>query len=102
MNVIPDALNWTLLFFSLSGMAFMLRSMSRKLGEALRVKKYYTLYTVSILLFAISTVGILFSYSGGPLVYAFKFLFLAGALIMVCTTVRYWGWIVPEMFKANK
>ena len=102
MNIFPDALNWTLLFFSLSGMAFMLRSMSRKLGDALKVKKYYLLYDVSIVLFAISAAGILLSYSDGIGPVVFRLLFLAAALLMVGATVRYWGWIVPEMLKANK
>ncbi len=102
MNVFPDALNWSLLFFSLSGMAYMLRSMSRKLGEALRMKKYYRLYDASIVLFVVSTAGIIVSNSDGNWPAIFRLLFLAGALLMVGATTRYWGWIVPEMFKANK
>jgi hypothetical protein len=99
VNSFPDGLNWALLFFSLSGMALMLRSLSRKLGEALHMKKYYRLFMLSILFFMASAAWLLMN---GPDDLWPGLLFLVGAMLMVGVTVRYWGWIVPEMLRPNK
>jgi len=99
VNAFPDGLSWALLFCSLSGMALMLRPLSRKLGEALHMKQYYRLYVLSILLFIVSVLWMLLSVQDGLWS---GLLFLGGALLTVGVTVRYWGWIVPEMFRPNK
>lgn len=102
MSALPDALGWTLLLMSMSGTALMLRSLSRRLGEALKMRKYYLLYDASIAIFAGSAAWILLSHSRGGWAVAPRLLFLAGSALMVGVTARYWGWIVPEMLKAIK
>ena len=102
MNALTEALNWSFMFISLSFTALFLRSLGRKLGEALKVKKYYLLYDVSIILFIISIIGILTTGSDSSPAVASRFLFLISAILVVCVTIRYWGWIVPEMLKAGK
>jgi hypothetical protein len=96
VNTALYIINWGLLFLSLSGMAILLRALSRKLGEALHMKKYYYLYDASILIFvaaaALGTLG-----QGWA-----AWIFLGGAVLMLGTTLRYWGWIFPEIFKASK
>jgi hypothetical protein len=76
----------------------MLRSLSRRLGEALRMKKYYFLYDASIAVFTISLALILLGVAALPA----RLLFVAGAALIAGTTVRYWGWIIPEILKRSK
>jgi len=54
VNALPDMLNWVLLFMTLSAMAVMLRELSRRLGDALRTKKYYFLYDGGVAVLAVS------------------------------------------------
>jgi hypothetical protein len=96
-----DTLNWVFLFISLSGMALMLRALSMRLGEALRMKKYYFLYDFSVAIFAVSAAIILLN-PDGPWPLGARLLFLLGTALMVGVTVRYWGWILPEILKHSK
>ncbi len=102
MNAFPDVLNWVLLFITLSATALMLRALSRRLGEALHMKKYYFLYDASVIVLIAALALILLSYPEGALSLPGRSLFLAGTLLMAGTTGRYWGWIIPEIFKRSK
>ncbi|AFC99995.1 hypothetical protein Mtc_1242 [Methanocella conradii HZ254] len=99
MSGVLEFLNWASLFVALSGMALLLRALSRRLGEALRMKKYYLLYDASIALMALSLILIISGLFSGLLS---RLLFLSGAVLMVGTTMRYWWWIVPEIFKPGQ
>lgn len=99
MNAFLDALNWVLLFMALSGIALMLRALSRKLGEALHMKKYYHMYEACIVIFGASAATVLWNYPDGPWALPARLLFLAGAGLMVGVTIRYWAWILPEIFR---
>lgn len=101
MSPFLDTLNWILLFMGLSGMALMLRSLSRRLGDALHMKKYYYLYDASVAIFAASAAIILLG-PEGPWSLGARLLFLLGAVLMVGATIRYWGWIIPEILKHSK
>ncbi len=100
MSLSLDLLNWILLFIALSCMALMLRALSRRLGEALHLKKYYLLYDASVAVLAVSLAVILLGHSPWPL--AARLLFLLGALLAVGATVSYWAWIIPEILKWSK
>jgi hypothetical protein len=93
-------LNWVALFVALSAMALMLRALSRKLGDALHMKRYYLLYDASVAVLAISLASILLDYPGTTL--PSRLLFVAGAVLMAGITVRYWGWIIPEILKRSE
>lgn len=97
MSPLPELLSWAITLASLLIMAFILRDLSRRLGDALRIKKYYRLYDASAILLVISAAGI---FLGAGL--AARLLFLAGALLMVGTTAKYWIWIVPETLAGKK
>jgi hypothetical protein len=86
---------------ALSGMALLLRSLGRRLGEALRLKKYYYLYDASVAIFAVSAAIILLA-PGGPWPLLARLLFLLGAVLAVGATARYWAWILPEILKGSK
>ncbi len=102
MNAFLDLLNWVLLFITLSAMALLLRALSRKLGDALRMKKYYFLYDATVIVFVLAMALMLLSSPSGPWSLPSRLLFLCGAMLMAGTTVRYWGWIIPEIFMGSK
>ncbi len=102
MNALLDMLNWVLLFITLSAMALMLRELSRRLGDALRTKKYYFLYDAGVAVLAVSVALMLLSYPEGPWSLAARLLFFGGAALIAGTTARYWGWIIPEILKRGK
>jgi len=102
MNAFFDTLNWALLFITMSAMALLLRSLSRRLGDALHLKKYYLVYDLSVVIFAAAMALMLLSYPDGQWGLPARLLFLAGALLMAGITVNYWGWIIPEIFIKSK
>ena len=102
MNAFLDLANWLLLFITLSAMAVMLRKLSRRLGDALRTKKYYFIYDLSVAILAVALALMLLSGPEGPWALASRALFFGGAALMAGTTARYWGWIIPEILKRGK
>jgi ABC-type sugar transport system permease subunit len=97
-----DALNWAILLVTLTGMALLLRTLSRRLGEALRMKKYYYLYDASIALLTASTAAILLESDGGQWPIIARLLFLFGAIVAVAAAMVYWAWIFGEIIKPSK
>ncbi|BAI62598.1 hypothetical protein MCP_2526 [Methanocella paludicola SANAE] len=102
MNAFLDMLNWILLFITLSGMALMLRELSRRLGDALRTKKFYFLYDAGVAVLAVAVAIMLLSYPEGSLSLLARLIFFGGAALIAGTTARYWGWIIPEIFMRGK
>ncbi len=92
-------LSWLSLFIALSSMSLLLRALSRRLGEALHMKKYYLLYDVSIIIMALSLFLLI---SGLFDVLSSQLLFLSGAILAVAATARYWWWIVPEILRPGR
>lgn len=66
------------------------------------MKKYYFLYDASMVMLAASTALMLLSYPVGAWALPAKLLFLVGGALMVGVTIRYWGWIIPEILKPGK
>lgn len=102
MTSILGLINWGAACLSLVSMALIFRSLSRRLGEALRMKKYYLFYDACIVLLIAATASIAAEYAGlmpdqGLTAAASRLLFLAGALLIVGTTIRYWAWAIPEV-----
>jgi uncharacterized membrane protein SirB2 len=106
-----DAVNWFIAFVSLSVVWFVMRDISRRLGEALRMRKYYVLYDLCeallivsiVMLFAHFVLG--FRMPGGgmdlfPL--GAKAMFVIAAVVDLAVTIKYWGWIVPEVLALRK
>jgi hypothetical protein len=94
--------NWVAACLSLVSMALIFRDLSRRLGEALQMKEYYLLYDACVVLLLAATLSIGAEYAGmlpdhGLVAAASRLLFLAGALLIVGTTVRYWAWAIPEV-----
>lgn len=102
MNAFLDLINWLLLFITLSAMALMLRELSRRLGDALRTKKYYLLYDAGVAVLAVAVAVMLLSYPEGWWAMPSRILFFGGAALITGITARYWGWIIPEIFMRGK
>jgi hypothetical protein len=86
-------------------MAMILRELSKRLGQALRLKRYYLLYDagVTLLLAAMVTmIGNFMLWENGLMTASSRLLFVAGALLILGTTARYWAWVIPEVLVASK
>lgn len=104
-----DAVNWFIMFFSLSIVWYVMRDISRRLGEALHMRKYYLLYDVCELLLVAATIFLFLHFVLGItpvksdlLPKAAKLVFAGAAVVMVAVTVKYWGWILPEVLARRK
>lgn len=106
-----NVVNWFIAFVSLSVVWFVMRDISRRLGEALRMRKYYVLYDLGeallivaiVMLFTHFVLGFKFQGAGVdmfPLVA--KVMFVIAAVIDLAVTIKYWGWIVPEVLALRK
>ena len=97
--------NWGIACLSLIAMAMILRELSKRLGQALHLKKYYLLYDAGILflLAAIAAMIAGFMLSENALVSTSSRLsFFAGTLLIVGTTIKYWAWVIPEVLASSK
>jgi hypothetical protein len=103
-----DAINWFIMFFSLSIVWFIMRDISRRLGDALHMRKYYLLYDLCEALLVVTTILLFIHFVlGVPVINAdipkiAKLVYVGAAVLMVAVTVKYWGWIVPEVLARRK
>lgn len=106
-----EAAGWQVMFFSATIAWFILRDFSRRIGEALHMRRYYLWYDAGEALVVVSAVLLFASFAAGGAVdvsgvnvlpWTGKLAFLAGMLIDVAVTARYWGWIVPEVIARRK
>ena len=97
--------NWGIACLSLVAMAMILRELSKRLGQALHLKKYYLLYDAGIvlLLLAIAAMIIESMLAENELISASSRLsFFAGTLLIAGTTVRYWAWVISEVMISSR
>ena len=99
------SINWGIACLSLIAMAIILRELSKRLGQALHLKKYYLLYDAGILLLIVAIAAMIARNvvtENGLVSASWRLSFLAGALLIVGTTVRYWAWVIPEVIVSSK
>lgn len=114
MEFNPLAINllmWTFLFGSMLIFTVIMRDISRRIGEALHTRRYYLLYDLGIIILLFATVLGLESYIlDAPLIiYGFD-MTITGAwaltfiaiTIDLTVTVKYWGWLLPELLNYHK
>ena len=105
-----DALNWFIAFFTLSIFTLILRDISRRIGEARRMRKYYLLYDlceavliICIVLFFLQFVmNFQLVLDTKLLSKVLKLTMMAMALVEVAVTLVYWGWLMPEVLASKK
>ncbi len=97
--------NWGIAGLSLVSMAIILRELSKRLGQALHLKKYYLLFDAGILLLLAAMAAMIMGgvSTENELISALsRLLFFAGTLLIVGTTARYWAWVIPEVIESSK
>ncbi len=106
-----DATSWQLIAVSLIIVWYVLREFSKRLGEAQMMRPYYRLYDLAIALVvvAIATSFVIFVLGYDEFILDAPVLWLgarlaclAAAALEVAVTVKYWGWIVPEVLAGRK
>jgi hypothetical protein len=106
-----DVTQWFIMFVALSIFWYIMRDISRRLGEALHLRRYYLLYDLGevllivavVMLFTHFVLNIRFLTDGADLYpLTAKALFFAATLIYMAVTVKYWGWIMPEVLAWRK
>jgi hypothetical protein len=106
-----DVVQWYLMFLTLSIFWYIMRDISRRLGDALHMRRYYLLYDLgeamlivaAVMLFSHFVFNVKLPVSGIDLFpLAAKGLFLAATLIYMAVTVKYWAWIIPEVLACRK
>jgi hypothetical protein len=106
-----DVTQWFIMFVALSIFWYIMRDISRRLGDALHLRRYYLLYDLGEVLLILAVV-MLFTHfvlnfrvlTDGADLYPLtaKGLFLAATLIYMAVTIKYWGWIMPEVLARRK
>ena len=105
MTTLVASVNWGIACLSLAAMAIILRELSKRLGQALHLKKYYLLYDAGILLLLAAMAAMIATAmlsENGLMAASSRLLFFAGALLIVGTTARYWAWVIPEVLVSSK
>jgi hypothetical protein len=106
-----DVVQWYIMFATLSIFWYIMRDISRRLGEALHMRRYYLLYDLGeamlilavVMLFTHFVLNFTFPVESTDLFpLTAKGIFLAATLIYVAVTVKYWAWIIPEVLACRK
>lgn len=92
-----DAILWAAVIIPLLFVFYALAQFSEKLGEALHLKPYHTLYYLASLLLFVSVQMKLLSVISPDIaaisVHLCEVLIASGMTIALMITVRYWGWL---------
>jgi membrane-bound ClpP family serine protease len=97
--------NWGIACLSLVALAMILRELSKRLGQALHLKRYYLLYDAGIVLLLAATgamIAELTMTENGLISASSRLSFLAGTLLIVGATARYWTWVIPEVMVSSR
>lgn len=105
-------LNWLVMFVTLMILTIIFKDLSKKLGEALQIKKYYLLYYLCVGLIILSMVLIFIEYivmqNGDSMPgleyvsFAARLVFLLSVMIEAAITLKYWGWLIPEVIGSRR
>ncbi len=106
-----DLIQWYLMFVALTIFWYVIRDISRRLGDALRMRRYYLLYDLGEALLVTAAVMHFTNFvfkieipaaSADLYLLLTRGLFLSAALIFVAVTLKYWAWIIPEVLAGRK
>ncbi|MDO9518052.1 MAG: hypothetical protein Q7J10_08410 [Methanosarcinaceae archaeon] len=71
--------------------------LSKRLGSAMRIKPYFYLYYISIVLMLISVAYSLFAPHTEKGEMIANILFAIGMTLGLVATIKYWGWLAKEL-----
>ena len=97
--------DWGIACLSLVVMAVILRELSKRLGQALHLKRYYLLYDAGIVLLLLAMAAMIVENmlaENGLISASSRLSFFVGTLLIVGTTARYWAWVIPEVMISSK
>ncbi|MCD1295914.1 hypothetical protein CUJ83_13005 [Methanocella sp. CWC-04] len=111
-NGILDILNWLIMFVSLIIVSLIFKDLSKRLGEALQIKKYYRLFDVCVGIMILAMIMIFVEYASGfgsmqiPgiewIAPVSRIMFFGSIVVEVVVILKYWGWIIPEVLSSLK
>lgn len=83
-------------YFLLMFILYFLSVFSKRLGEAMNMKKYYYIYYVGMFFIFLSSIA---SFASNEFGYN-RYIFLAiGLTLGLVTTIKYWAWLIKELVK---
>jgi hypothetical protein len=91
-----DALSFALYAWIL----YFLSVLSKRIGQAMAMKKYYYLYYIGIFLTLCASIIMFLSLDEYQDSFRYGYIFFAAGLSCgLIATIRYWGWIIKEILK---
>lgn len=87
-------------FLMFSSILYILSVISKRLGETMGLKKYYYLYYLGILFTLFGSIIMVLSFGilKNTRLFAYVF-FSVGLTLGFIATVKYWGWLLKELFR---
>lgn len=86
-------------FLAFTFVLYYLSTLSKRLGEAMGMKKYYYLYYVAMYFTFTASIINTFSVGGeNSVIYAYSS-FALGLTIGLIASIKYWGWLIIELIK---
>ncbi len=84
-------------FFLFTWVLYFLSILSKRLGEVLKMGKYYYLYYAGMF-FTLSGSVVMTLGSGNPHLFGYA-LFASGLTLGLIAAIKYWGWLIREFVK---
>ncbi|KMQ50722.1 hypothetical protein CHISP_2405 [Chitinispirillum alkaliphilum] len=94
----------TLILFDISAIIVMLvlAYLSRRLGEALKIKPYYKFLNITALSLAVTATLDIITTTNDMTIFSFPFSMLlrcSAAFVALIVVTKYWKWLFAEFFK---
>ncbi len=89
-------------FFLFTLILYFLSVLSKRLGEAMGLKKYYYLYYIGMFFTLSGSVILVLSIMVNERLEIFRYgyaFFASGMTFGLIASIKYWGWLIKEFFK---
>ncbi len=89
-------------FFLFTLILYLLSVLSKRLGEAMGLKKYYYLYYTGMVFTLSGSIMLVIStiFNGSQAFFTYRYvLFAIGLTFGLIASIKYWGWLIKEFFK---
>ncbi len=86
-------------FFLFTLVLFFLSVLSRRLGEVMGIGKFYYLYYMGIIFTLLGSIIMAFTYEVPESKFYGYVSFSIGLTLGFIASIRYWGWLIKELFK---
>ncbi len=104
MNLVLVALDSAdaISFFLFTLILYILSVLSKRLGEAMGLKKYYYIYYIGIFFTLSGSIILVLSMIVDERLKIFRYgyvFFASGMTFGLIASIKYWGWLIKEFFK---